>query len=74
MANPAKIMQIVAITTYILPELRNASAISTDLSAWAKTPKLLSSNNNKKVNFFILIYGILLIFNYTDTEANSSYP
>jgi len=63
MANPANIMQIVAITTYILPELRNTSAISTGWFGCANTIVLHTRKNNKKLSFFILIYGILLILN-----------
>ena len=54
---------IVAITTYILPELRSVSAISTDCGCWAKAVTNDTRNSNKDIDLFMLVYAVSFIFN-----------
>ena len=63
MAKPIKIIVIVAITTYILPELLISSAISTGAFCCAKAVMKLASKSAESNIFFMLIYFVLFIFN-----------
>jgi hypothetical protein len=63
MAKPRKIITIVAITTYILPELRNASAISTDCVCWANAVIKDKRNIIRATDLFMLVYAVSFVFN-----------
>jgi hypothetical protein len=58
-----KIMTTVAITTYILPELRNASAISTPVVFCAKAVTKDIRSNINNIDFFMLVNAVSFVFN-----------
>ena len=74
MASPIKTMAMVAITTYMRPELRIISAISTSVACCANTVKEVMSRQIIKANFFMLINGVTFVFNKAHAVAQGSYP